>query len=437
MQHVVITSQDQLQWLRPNGVITAADSEDSLGAWSAKSDPAAGAEPVNSWKLTYNSGDTATLKAAYSFNENNQLVVKLSNADGSAIDGHDATTLSGQLIVDDLFDLTYSLIDDEGDSLGHNVYIYGALKFQDNTNHLEIALNGGGAAVIEAKPIFDPTLEAELHQESALDRFDALVFNTFTVNPTPGGGQILKNAIVKFVGSWDFSDADESLTFVTKVTGPINKPKVQVAFGGKFKGISAGFIYVNSNNEQLALFKVSGEHKWESNQAQWGITLGYSNKKFVASVDGNLELRPSADTTFTLSGGFSVVKEQGRSPKFNLELKAKYDIQNSGQIEFFANVSNTDNSLNYRLGLEGSYQLSSNGKLTFKLLFDAQQANGTLSLNAALGDQANLQILIQNVFGGRTPEIGITLSVEMRWKINPETGKRELVKSGGVTNVNA
>jgi hypothetical protein len=205
----------------------------------------------------------------------------------------------------------------------------------------------------------------------------------------------------------------------------------KLAFGGKFKGISAGFVYVNSNNDQLAVFKVRGEHKWESNQAQWGITLGYSNKKYVASVNGDLELRPSANTTFTLSGAFSVVKEQGHSPIFNLELNAKYDIQNSGQIAFFANVSNTDDSLNYRLGFEGTYQLASNSKLTFKLLFDTQQANGTLSLNAALGNQANLQVLVQNVFGG-TPNIGIMFSVDMRWKINPNTGQRELVKSGDV-----
>lgn len=224
MQNVVITVNNNRQWLRPNGQITKADSQEILGNWSSKSESAAAAEETNAWVLKYNDNTTTTLKAGYSFNDNNQLVVTLANEDGSPLDGHDATTLAGQIIVDDMFDLTYALIDDEGDNLGHNVYVYGTLKFLDNTNDLEVTLNGGGTLTIKAQPLFDSTLEAELHQDSAFDRSDAIVFNTYTVNQTNDGGHITKNAIIKFVGSWDFDDPDESLSFVTKVTGSVNKP---------------------------------------------------------------------------------------------------------------------------------------------------------------------------------------------------------------------
>ncbi|CAB1055755.1 hypothetical protein D1BOALGB6SA_489 [Olavius sp. associated proteobacterium Delta 1] len=427
MQNVVITVNNNRQWLRPNGQITKADSQEILGNWSSKSESAAAAEETNAWVLKYNDNTTTTLKAGYSFNDNNQLVVTLANEDGSPLDGHDATTLAGQIIVDDMFDLTYALIDDEGDNLGHNVYVYGTLKFLDNTNDLEVTLNGGGTLTIKAQPLFDSTLEAELHQDSAFDRSDAIVFNTYTVNQTNDGGHITKNAIIKFVGSWDFDDPDESLSFVTKVTGSVNKPQIRVAFGGKFKGVSAGFVYVNSDNQQFAVFKVRGEHKWDSSRAQWQVALGYSNNKYQALVDGELQIRPSEDTTFTLSGAFSIVKDHGHSPKFNLEMKAKYEVQNSGHIEFFANVSNTDAGLDYRLGLEGVYRFS-HGKLTFSLLFDNKESNGTLSLNAALGSSSSLQVLVTNIFGD-TPHIGVTLSVQLRWKINPNTGRRELVKS--------
>jgi hypothetical protein len=429
MQNVAVTINSVKQWLRPNGKITQADSEDPLGHWSSKSEPAAGADEINAWVLNYSGGETKNLKAAYSFNDNNQLVVLLSNEDGSALDGHESTAMAGQIIVDDMFDLTYALIDDDGDALGHNVFVYGALKFLDNTNDLQVALNGGGTATITAKPLFEDTLEAELHQDSALDRSDAIVFRTYTVNPTKDGGKITRRAIVKFVGQWEFDGADESLSFVTKVTGDLNKPRVKVAFGGKFKAVSAGFVYVNSGNEQLHIFRVRGEHKWDSGNAQWGVTLGYSNNTYKAIVDGDLSVELPEGTTFKLRGAFSIVKEEGHSPKFELEMNARYEIKGRGYIEFSADVSNTDGDLNYKLGFEGVYRLSKERTLTFGLLFGKQEAKGeALSISATLSNTFNLDVLITDIFGD-TSQVIVTLSVEMRWKINPDTGKLELLPS--------
>ena len=55
----------------------------------------------------------------------------------------------GGIEIDDRHDLQYVLVDNTGASTGKSITVYGDLSFAENTNHLSIALAGGGVAEIQ------------------------------------------------------------------------------------------------------------------------------------------------------------------------------------------------------------------------------------------------------------------------------------------------
>src|SRR5262249_31752907 len=137
-------------------------------------------------------------------------------------------------------DFLYHVIDSTGDDTGVQFTLFGTYEFEKVSNDLVLHLTGGG----DAHVIGDTgaqSLEAARNHIANFKSEDLLTYQATTTNQFPTGETVDKPAILNFIGSWDIQDGE--VVFQSEVQGSLNQPSVTLGFGGKFGGVTAGFIY--------------------------------------------------------------------------------------------------------------------------------------------------------------------------------------------------
>jgi hypothetical protein len=325
------------------------------GKWRAQSQ---GAEPqVNQIRYQIDNVDQPPVPVTYSFNEFNQLVSVIPAAANGGTDSEPCAWL-GQIQIDDASDLTYSLLNDDRSTLNNQLTVYGKLHFASDTADLVIDLAGGGQATIEGEKGVDgiSMLAADKNFVAEFDAQDLLRFVARTRNDFPGfPSRIPTRADIKFLGQWDVDPNTGGLVFVSKVAGDLNKPDVIIGFAGKLKAVTAGFAYFADKNGQQLAFTVQGSHRWNATEAKFELSLGHTDKKFLADFSGSIERKGASGQQFVLGGTFKIKHEEGAGTSLDLKIEGAYDFDEKNRLVFRALVSSDNHALNYDLQLEGKF----------------------------------------------------------------------------------
>ena len=390
MKGLRLNFQGETRIFRPSGEVAVVTDGSPVikGHWRSQS--LAGEPRDNHIRYEINGVTQPELKVEYRFNNFNQLeaVIPASENGGTA---SLPFAFLGQIVIDDSHDLVYRLIDSEGKITGRELIIYGDLGFNATGSSLVVALEGGGSAEIKGLAGIR-SIEAKRNHIEEFKADDLLSFKAATRNPQQGlAFRVPKMAVIEFFGNWDFKDSQ--LVFVSRVTGDLNRPDIVIGLAGKVKGISAGLAYVvEQGGKPHVAFQIKGRNTWDSGAAKWELSLGYSQKKFKAQVQGSLE-KQLGNGTLKLSGHAILESGDGSTFSYDLELKSSYDFKN-GALVFTADVSDVDGSLNYDLQLEGNFVFRG-GTLNFQIKYNNKAPNSGLEIQ--LGFQGNEAGLIRSL----------------------------------------
>ena len=371
----------------PNGdVATVTDGTQAVhGAWRTA---VTGAEPQdNKIRYTLDGADQTPIQAIYSVNDSNQLRTALKAADGTETA---VEVFLGGIEIDDAHDLIYNLIDDTGTSLAKSITVCGGnFRFEDGTGNLLMDLANGDTISIQGDSGVT-SLEAAENHVAGFNADDLLHFHASTDNTLADGSVTTIPAKLSFIGTWDIQNG--KLLFISKVTGEITKPDVQIGFAGKIGAITAGFVYfADSAGTQLA-FNISGQHVWKAGNStdrlNWQSSLGFSQKTFSAEMSLDLDSKSTSGRSFSIDGNLKLQQPVGGELSLDFTLKGQYQWKNN-LLTFQADVS--DGAATYDLMLEGSFKLD-HGTITFDVKFSnaaAGQTSFALDLNFQ-GDKTNL-----------------------------------------------
>ena len=348
----------------PNGDLAVLDQDQQTvrGTWRGRAAPGEAGE--NTFRFTLDGAEQPSVRARYSFNDLNQLQVVLEAADGQS----SPAMLVGGIEVDDQHDIVYRLVDDNGADTGASVVLYGELSIEQNTNALRIVLEGGGETKVTGSNGLQ-SLDAAQNRIASFAADDLLRFRASTVNVLDNGGVVEVPAKLEFAGSWDIQKGQ--LVFLSKVVGDLSHPDVSIGFAGKLGAVSAGFVYFADANGVNAAFTIRGQHVWGAGDTQsefnWQVSLGFSDKKFSAAVDLDLNRVLQNGRRVSLAGKMNLKQADGGTLDLDLSLEAEYEWQDNALV-FKAIVNNEAGNFNYDLMLEGRLQLAA-GDLTFSIRY--------------------------------------------------------------------
>lgn len=372
----------------PDGdvAISEAGAQTVHGAWRTA---VTGAEPEdNKIRYTLDAADQTPIQALYSFGPANQLQVVLQADDGT---NSAASAFLGSIEIDDGHHLIYNLIDDSGAALNKSITVYGGnFRFEDGTGNLLMDLaNGGRISVVGDSDI--NSLEAAENRVAGFNADDLLHFHASTDNTLADGSVTTIPAKLSFIGTWDIRNGQ--LVFLSKITGDITKPDVQIGFAGKIGAITAGFVYFADSAGTQFAFNISGQHVWKAgnttNDFNWQSSIGFSQKTFSAQTNFDLTSKNTSGRSFSVDGSLNLQQQVGGVLSMGFTLKGNYQWNNN-LLTFQADVSDVAGALTYDLMLEGSFRLD-HGTITFDVKFSNAAAanNFTLDLNFQ-GDQTSL-----------------------------------------------
>ncbi len=407
---------------QPNGDVRLVEGESSLvrGRWHGRARE--GDEKANMFRYSLDDADQTALRAVYSFDDSNQLVVRLEPADGEA---SEPAALPGGIEIDDNHDVLYSLVDENGDPTGGSVVVYGTLRFDEGTNDLVITLEGGGEAFIKGESGI-ASIEAVENQIEEFDARDLLRFVAITRNrfeamefPLP------VEAKIEFIGQWDIvpnPEGSNQLVFFSKVKGDPQQPDVKLGFAGTIGAVTAGFVYFADKDGTKAAFSISGKHHWNSEAADtqfaWQSHLGFSDKKFEASLAVDSRTTFAGGGVLAIAGDFTLRKEDGSHMTMQLNLAAKYEWKGNVLV-FKADVSSEDDALNYNLTLEGTFRWN---KLAVSFAVKLAHQGETTHVQVALSIQGDRDSAIKAISlildideEAAGLRLELTFEVRLRW----------------------
>jgi hypothetical protein len=359
--------------------VTAAGTT-TVGSWRSDAP-----EADNQIRYVLAGADQPPLKAAYTFNDQNQLVLT------AAGDGNVAAAFTFQGRIEVLRDhnFGYFLVNDDGSDAGPKITVYvTSVQFAESTNNLQLVLAGGGQAEITGAS-GTQSLEAERNVLPTFKAQDLLTFEAVTSNPLADGSSQDIPADLKFAGSFDL--AGDRLVFLSEVqTGPRNT--VNIGFAGRVGAVTGGFVYFADGVTTEVALNIRGQHVFKSSTGQtdltWETSLGYTGKTFTAAVDVDLTKTTAKGGILDLNGKLRLEKPAGgAAPTFDLNLKATYafDSSKSKVLVFTAHVVGGAQPA-YDLMLEGTF-VYSNLKLTF--LIQYTNAAGAQAIHAEVGIQGD------------------------------------------------
>lgn len=423
MKGLRLSFNGEIRIFRPDGAVAVmVDGQPIVkGRW--RSQALAGEPRDNQLRYDFDGVAQEPVAVRYRFNPTNQLEMTLPASVNGGVDSP-PFTLIGRIVIDDQHDVVYQLIDSEGNDFPRKLVLYGDLEINDKADQLVVHLAGplGGKAVIKGQ-------RANLHTTSAVEAAhndvldfpgeDLLWFNAITRNPVDSGmGVLIKRADIALVGAWDLREGQ--VVFSSKVRSNPDKPDVVIGLAGKFKGVSGGLAYVavkesEAGPQERLLFQVAGRHQWEPSDARWNLTLGYSQKKLAAIVEGELTRKNQDGRQLKIGGKVKIASQDGSAVELDCELTAAYRWRD-GVLVVSAAVSATDEELNYDLGLEGRFEYKA-GVLSFKARYNSLQDEVGFELGFT-GNQANLIQALRLI--GKWSEDEVDLAFEfqasMQWR---------------------
>ncbi|HEV2840006.1 MAG TPA: hypothetical protein VGW39_01660 [Chthoniobacterales bacterium] len=388
---------------RPDGTVAVGDAAGNFtekGTWVTVSDPDA-----NKLHYTFD-GQNHEMAVRYSFNDKNQLVAVIPASENSGADSQ-PFTFPGKIVIDDSRDVVYKLLSEAGDETDKTIVVHGVLSLKAGLDQLSVALpDGTSTAILGDKPISLIPGRNDFRAD-ALDRirFSATTTNTFD------GDERDAPAVISFVGDWSLDE--DGLAFNAQVAGE----KLAIRLGAKYKGVTAGLAYYAKDGDKEIAFVIAGRHKFKSGSGEgsvnWSLFLGHSGKE----LDARLEVA----TTKTRANGdkLSLVGKLGVAGKqIDLEINAKYEMGENGELTFRADFGGENGPQGYNLMLEGKYQVRG-GVVTFVVEFDRNNNKNSLSLNltATFSNdkvKVHLTALLKRTDRG-TMDLQLNFDVSMRW----------------------
>lgn len=393
----------------PDGNVSAivGGAPQVKGTWQTLS-----ADQASQNKISYtiDSAPQTPLPLSYQFNENNQLVAVIPAASNGGAASAPFTFL-GTIAIDDNHDVTYSLLDKTGNALPTSITVYGSISFESGTNDLLINLVGGGQTKITGEDGVQK-LEAVENDLAGFNADDLLRFNASTTNEFADGTVTLTTAKIDFIGNWDVKG--DQIVFMSRVKGNITNPDIEIGFGGTFKGVTFGFAYFSDKDGVDLAFNIKGQHTWNSTEATWNASLGYSQKTFKASFEGTLHQKSAEGREFTLSGKTTFELTDGSKPSFALEINGEYDWTEDGKLTFTAKVSDVNGALNYDLSLEGKFVFKG-GTLSFQIKVSSGATSPSVQITLAFqGNPASLIKALSLVLNISEGQVSIDFQFEMK-----------------------
>ncbi len=367
------------------GVLEGAGmAQATKGKWTGVS-----AAHNNELTFTLDGASQPPLPAVYKFNKRNQLQV-------SVVAGGVETapfTYPGRIEVDSNHRFTYFVIDESGQDTGASFVLNGELAFAANTVNLTMMFADGSETTITGASGIQ-SLEAAKNHTAGFEADDLLTFHAKTTNVFPEMLEaVTKPAILDFVGSWDVQDG--TLVFLSEIKSGASGNAISLGFGGKFKAVTAGFVYFADANGTKAVLNLSGRHTFKGGRGEfaWQTVIGFTEKSFDAKVTVKASTVNSSgqglsvDGTLALKGGANAA---GLS--FDLQLQARYEFQ-AGFLVFKADIQN---------GIQPSYDLNLTGAFKYtnlNLTFDITYSNSpnARKLTVSVGVQGNRESMIKNL----------------------------------------
>src|SRR5215813_12809529 len=418
MRHLKLNFNGETRLLQSDGTVAVFvnDAPVVKGSWRAQSQDA---EPQDN-KIRYRIDDVdqPPVPVNYSFNEFNQLVSVIPAAANGGEDSEPCVWL-GQIQIDDASDLVYSLFDDDGSILNHQLTLYGKLRFAEHNADLVIDLAQGGQATITGEKGVNgiSMLAAEKNLIAEFDAQDLLRFVARTRNDFPNiPSRIPTRADIKFLGRWDIDSETGGLVFVSKVIGDVSKPDVAIGFAGKIKAVTVGFAYFADKDGHQLVFTIQGDHRWNASEASFELSLGHTDKKFLADFSGKIERKGTSGQLFVLSGNVKIKHEQGMGTTLDLNIEGAYAFDDKNRLIFRAAVSSINSELNYDLQLEGNF-VYRDGTLGF--LVRVSQSGPSPKVQIQLAFEANkdeLKTMLALVLDISKNEVKISFEFELRMR---------------------
>jgi hypothetical protein len=385
-----------------DGIQVTAGGTKLIFATTGEVADASGADPVvkGKWQsdttakdntLTYTIDDGAqkSIAAVYSFTSDNQLSVALK---GDATS--DAFVFPGSVEVDKDHDFLYHLIDETGADTGVEFTIYGTYEFEEVSNDLVLHLAGGGDAHIEGDTGAQ-SLEAARNHLANFKGEDLLTYQATTTNTFSDGTVVNKPAILNFIGSWDIKNG--TVVFQSEIQGSQGKESVTLGFGGKFAGVTAGFIYHHDPDSDDIALNISGQHTFRSDRATtnlaWDTSIGFSANTFSAKVHATSTTNFANGQKLAVTGTLDIEHGAAKPLTIDLTLEATYSFQ-GGTLVFKADIKEGGPQPSYDLMLQGNF-VYDNLKITFTADFGS--AAGGPDINVSVGIEGNKQSMIQNI----------------------------------------
>ncbi|MCG3161361.1 MAG: hypothetical protein JMDDDDMK_02529 [Acidobacteria bacterium] len=386
------------------------------GKWRAQSQ---GGEPQdNQIRYQIDNVDQPPVPVNYSFNKFNQLVSVIPAAANGGADSEPCAWL-GQIHIDDASDLNYSLLNDDGSALNNQLTVYGKLHFAADTADLVIDLARGGQATIEGEKTANgiSVLTAEKNLVAEFDAQDLLRFVARTRNDFAGlTSRIPTKADIKFLGQWDVDPNTGGLIFVSKVAGDINKPDVAIGFAGKLKAVTVGFAYfADKHGEQLA-FTIQGSHRWNATETSFELSLGHTEKKFLADFSGNIARKGASGQQFVLGGSVKIKHEDGAGTDLDLNIEGSYAFDDKNRLIFRAAVSSVNGALNYDLQLEGKF-VYKGGTLNFLVRVSSAGPSPKVQIQLAFSaNKDELKTMLALALDISKDQVKISFEFELRMR---------------------
>lgn len=301
-------------------------------------------------------GETRTsLAVQYAFNARNQLVLTVISQPGVPA-ASKPWTLTGQILVDDIEDVEYVLIDEEGNATSRKIVIYARLDFPEGYRRLRVRMPDETETFITGADKNRSLNAGEYSSGGDLAR-DLLAFSAVTRNTIQDLDEEAP-ADIKFYGRWDMHE--NALVFVTKYdsTGA-GSPIGYLAIGGQIRGTNFGLVV---EQDGKAALQIRGRYAWNR------TTLGYDLKVGYSKASG-LEARLAADAkivgkkgTLIIAGGATLKKgEQATNLEFDLSIK--YTTQNS---RFQFSIGGDGDS--YEIQFSGDFKVR-HGNVKFEIAF--------------------------------------------------------------------
>jgi hypothetical protein len=406
--------------------VVDAASGTTVGAWRSESN-----EKDNKVRLTVDGGAESAVQAVYQFNGNNQLVAQLVGDDGTVFDPF---TFVGGIEIDDQHDLQYVLVDNTGASTGKSITVYGDLSFAENTNHLSIALTGGGTAGIQGLTGVQ-SLQAEKNHIAAFHADDLLIFHAETDNDIPGQEDLVViPAKIDFVGAWDIQDG--SLVFHSNIKGSPESPAVSIGFAGTLKGVTAGFVYFADKGQTQAALNITGHHVFQAEHATtelaWQTSIGFTGKSFLAQVDATSTTHFATGQVLAIKGDLTLQQDDGTPLKMNLSLEASYSFDANNILVFKALITGGD---------QPSYDLMLQGRFHYRdlaLVFTVEYTqNPTASdIKVTLGITGDRKSIIKNIslvldISEAEAKLQLNLSFDVRLRFADGVRVKEIPAAAG------